>query len=376
MPRGLQVISDNAETVFPVLRAALSADGPAIMPLPAGADRAGIPTQVELRVAAVVQTSGSSGAPKRVALSADALLASAAATEGALGGPGQWLLALPAHYIAGVNVLVRSIAAETTPVLMSSAFAATAHFDATQFVHAANRMDHPVRYTALVPAQLGRLLNAERSDLEATVPALRRFDGVLVGGQSMPADLLARAVELGLNVTRTYGSSETSGGCVYDGVPIGTTAVRVTEGEVELGGPTLAERYLDDALTAQRFYTDEGIRWFRTGDTGELVDGVLRVTGRIDDVIISGGIKVSLAAVERVVRTLPDLSDAVVIAAADARWGEVPIVVATKAIDLEVLRQHVADQLGPAARPSRVVVVDQIPTLASGKPNRQALAGR
>ncbi|MEO7147229.1 MAG: o-succinylbenzoate--CoA ligase, partial [Terrimesophilobacter sp.] len=129
-------------------------------------------------------------------------------------------------------------------------------------------------------------------------------------------------------------------------------------------------------LTAERFYTDDGIRWFRTGDTGELVDGVLRVTGRIDDAIISGGVKVSLAAVERVVRTLPDLSDAVVIPAADERWGEVPVVVATTAIDLEVLRKHVADQLGPAARPSRVVVVDQIPTLASGKPNRQALAGR
>ena len=371
MPRELRVIADDAATVMPALRAALSADGPAIMPAPIGADRFGIPNQVEKRIALVVQTSGSSGTPKRVALSADALLANAAATESALGGPGQWLLALPANYIAGINVLVRSIAAETPPVLLGDG-----HFDATQFVHAANRMNQAVRFTALVPAQLRRLLDAEHSDVGTTIPTLRRFDRILVGGQSMPQDLFAQALECGLNVTRTYGSSETSGGCVYDGVPIGMTAVRVTDGEVELGGPTLAERYLDPELTAQRFYAHDGMRWFRTGDTGVLLDGVLRVTGRIDDVIVSGGIKVSLSAVERVVRTLPGLSDAVVVSASDPDWGEVPIVIATVAADLGAVRERVAGMLSAAARPARIDVVERIPYLSSGKPDRVALAGR
>ena len=370
--RELRVVpADDVAVVLAALRTALTADGPAVLPVAAGFDGANLPRDVPQRVALVVETSGSTGRPKRVALSTDALLSSAAASASALGGPGQWLLALPAHYIAGINVLVRSIVAETPPVLLGDG-----HFDASQFVHAANRMDHAVRFTALVPAQLRRLLDAEHSDLETTIPTLRRFDRILIGGQSMPQDLLALVVKCGLHVTRTYGSSETSGGCVYDGLPIGMTAVRFTDGEVELGGPTLAERYLDPELTAQRFYADDGMRWFRTGDTGILLDGVLRVTGRIDDVIVSGGIKVSLSAVERVVRTLPGLSDAVVVSASDPDWGEAPIVIATVAVDLGVVRARVAGLLGAAARPARIDVVERIPYLSSGKPDRVALAGR
>src|SRR5690606_23978187 len=110
------------------------------------------------------------------------------------------------------------------------------------------------------------------------------FDRILVGGQATPPGLLAQALELGLTVTRTYGSSETSGGCVYDGIPIGPTVVRVVDGEIELGGPMLAEGYLDDEeRTVRAFHSEGGARWYRTGDLGEIVDGVLRVTGRLDD---------------------------------------------------------------------------------------------
>jgi O-succinylbenzoic acid--CoA ligase len=372
MARTLAVVPDDPGVVLAGLREAL-AGGPAILPLPEGADRSGIPEEVPQRVALVVQTSGSTGAPKRVALSADALLASAAASEGALGGPGQWLLALPVHYIAGINVLVRSIAAGSDPLVLPPG-----HFDAAAFVEAAATMDHPARYTSLVPAQLATLLgSADDPDAGDALEVLRRFDRILVGGQATPPGLLAQALELGLTVTRTYGSSETSGGCVYDGIPIGPTVVRVVDGEIELGGPMLAEGYLDDEeRTVRAFHSEGGARWYRTGDLGEIVDGVLRVTGRLDDVIVSGGIKVSLAAAERIVRSLPGLADAVVVPREDARWGAVPVVDTTASAPLEEVRAALGAALGPAARPADILVVETIPLLASGKPDRRALAAR
>ena len=336
------------------LRAALAGSGPAIF---AGVGAADLPATVPQRVALVVQSSGSTARPKRVALSADALLASAAASESLLGGPGQWLLALPQTYIAGIGVLVRSLAAETEPVVMDPV-----GFTASRFVAAAARLDHLMRYTSLVPAQLSRLLDAPEA-----LPALRRFDRVLVGGQATPAPLLERALELGVAVTRTYGSSETAGGCVYDGVPIGSTSIRITD-QIEVAGPTLAEGYLDDALNTA--FVDG---WYRTGDLGFISDGVLTVTGRLDDVIVSGGVKVSLGELERLVRSATPLVDAVVLPADDARWGQVPVVVATESMDLDALRSVAIAALGVAAAPSRLVTVDSIPVLASGKPDRLAL---
>lgn len=363
MTRPLAVVPGEADVVLPALRDAL-AGGPAILPLPPEADRTGLPAEVPQRVALVVQTSGSTGAPKRVALGADALLASAAAADGALGGPGQWLLALPAHYIAGINVLVRSLAADTVPVVVPAG-----HFDPLAFAEAALALEHPVRYTSLVPAQLSRLLATD-----AALEPLRRFDRILVGGQALPEGLLAAALELGLNVTRSYGSSETSGGCVYDGVPLASARVRILDGEVEIAGPVLADGYLDAGLTRARFHTDDGLRWYRTGDSGVLDDGILRVTGRLDDLIVSGGLKVSLAAVERVVRGLTGLADAVVVSVPHAEWGEVPAVVTTASAELADVRAAVAAELGPEARPGTLLVVDTIPLLASGKPDRVAIA--
>ena len=351
-----------SETELPLaLRAALSGSGPAVF---AGQGATDLPTTVPARVALVVQSSGSTASPKRIALSADALLANAAASASALGGQGQWLLALPTTYIAGINVLVRSMAAETE-------FAAVPpSFTVATFVAAALTLDQPLRFTSLVPTQLARLI-----DEPAAHEALRRFDRILLGGQATPVSLRERAAELGLAVTRTYGSAETSGGCVYDGVPIGSTEVRVGEGEgigeIELSGPNLAEGYLDTDLTATRFYAEEGKRWYRTGDLGELLDGVLSVTGRLDDVIISGGVKVPLGEVERVVQSL--VADAVVVADHDERWGQVPVVVTTRAVALAELRDAVRESLGAAAAPARVVVVAHIPLLESGKPDRLAI---
>lgn len=353
------------------LRAALGGDGPAILPYAESPPRE-IPAEVARRVVLIVETSGSSGAPKRVVLGANALLASAAASDSALGGPGQWLLALPVHYIAGINVLVRSIAAETEPVVLGDG-----HFDAAKFVDAAASMDRSLRhYTSLVPVQLSRLVTAAESDVRLAA-ALRRFDRILVGGQSTPPPLIARSLALGLSVTRSYGSSETAGGCVYDGRLLGGVAARLRDGEIELGGAMLAEEYLGDSeRTARNFVTDErGARWYRTGDGGELLaDGTLSVTGRLDRVIISGGIKVSLDAVERVLSELVGFTDAVALEQPDPEWGERVVIVHTAtAVTVESVTAALIASLGRASTPTRFLVVDRIPLLPSGKPDRVAV---
>ena len=344
------------------LRDAL-AGGPALF---VSADpRARPPERVEQRVALVVETSGSTGRPKRVMLAADALLAGAAASESALGGPGQWVLALPTHYIAGLNVLARSISAGIDPVPVAGD-----HFTAAGFVEAAARLSIPERYTALVPAQLATLLEDP-----AAVEALRGFRAVLIGGQAAPPALRKRASDAGVRIVRSYGSSETSGGCVYDGSPIGQTTVRIVDGEVWLHGPTLAIGYLDDAeLTARRFRDLDGLRWFATGDAGEWDGELLRVTGRLDDVLISGGVKVSPAAVERVLHDQPGFEDAVVVAADDARWGQIPVAFTTGTGDAPAAIEAVGDRLGAPARPGRVIRLDSLPLLPSGKVDRLALS--
>ena len=367
MTRALRIVRPG-EDVGAALRAAL-AGGDAVLPVADDRPRE-VPVTVPRRIALVVETSGSTGVPKRVALTTDALLASAAASESALGGPAQWVLALPTHYIAGLNVLVRSAAAETEPVAVPGD-----GFSAAGFVAACTRLlppqaGGPARAVALVPAQLRTLL-----DDPAALAELRGFQAVLVGGQATPATLVDEAAEAGIRVVRSYGSSETSGGCVYDGVPIGATRVRVVDGEVRIGGPVLADHYLGDpARTDERFVEDGGVRWFRTADAGEWDGERLSVTGRRDDVVVSGGVKVALGAVERVLREQPGFSDAVVVGAPHERWGEAPVAVTASADDPADAIAAVGRELGRAARPARVIRVDALPLLASGKPDRAALA--
>ena len=360
--RPLRVVAPGAG-VFAELRAAL-AGGDAIF---VGHPSPDLPEHVEQRVALVVETSGSTGRPKRVALSADAVLANAAASESALGGPGQWVLALPTHYIAGLNVLTRSLAADVDPVAVPSVDDPTESFTAHAFLGAVAQLTVPERFTSLVPAQLATLL-----DDRAAAEALAGFQRVLVGGQATPAALLDRATAAGVRVTRSYGSTETSGGVVYDGHPIGTTAIRIVDGEVQLGGPSIAEGYLNDPdATAARFTTQDGMRWFRTADTGTYGDGTLTIAGRLDDVIISGGIKVSLATVERLLRE-NGFDDAIVVAQDDEKWGQVPVAFTASTTDPSHAIAAIEAALGPAARP-RVRRGSAIPILPSGKPDRVTL---
>ncbi|WP_345763347.1 AMP-binding protein [Diaminobutyricibacter sp. McL0608] len=375
MTRPLRVVdSAQAEAVLEAVRDVLSGTGPAVLPRDtgssAGADAARSPAIVPQNVALVVETSGSTGVPKRVALSADALLASAAASASALGGQGQWLLALPAHYVAGVQVLVRSVAAGTDPLMLPPG-----HFDPVAFADLAASMTADARFVSLVPVQLARLLDAAEENPHV-LDALRAFDGILVGGQALAPTLRQRADARGVALTATYGSSETAGGCVYNGIPIGSTVVRSVRGLLEIAGPTLAEGYLDDpARTDDAFHVDAGHRWYRTGDLGHLDEGTVVVTGRADNVIISGGEKVLLDAVERIVRAQPGFEHAVVLARSSSEWGQVPVVVvdSPSTVDLAALRSVVGDALGRAAAPAGIVRLVRLPMLASGKPDRVAI---
>ncbi|WP_459706724.1 o-succinylbenzoate--CoA ligase [Actinophytocola sp. KF-1] len=357
---------DNSAIVT-ALAAALDG-GPAVLPLSATdpqAPRLRAAMKPEKPVlagtAVVVATSGSTGAAKGVELSAAALTASATATHARLGGPGQWLLTLPAHHIAGVQVIVRSLLAGRTPVVRGT----------QTFADAVAAMTGPRRYTSLVPTQLLRLL-----DDPAGLDALRTFDAVLLGGAATPEPLLARARAAGVAVSTTYGMSETAGGCVYDGRPLDGVRVRLADGVIHLAGPVLASGYrLDPMATAEAFADG----WFRTTDLGELrPDGTLAVLGRADFMINTGGVKVAPAAVEDVLTAQPGVAEACVVDLPSEEWGQLvaaAVVPADPANPPEVsaLRAAVRERLGGPAAPKLVRFTDHLPLRGPGKVDRNGV---
>ncbi|RJK93382.1 o-succinylbenzoate--CoA ligase [Vallicoccus soli] len=317
--------------------------------------------------ALVVGTSGSTGGPKGVVLTAAALRASGAATAARV-GTGRWLLALPLHHVAGLQVLCRSALAGTAPVVQDLA----GGFTAAGFAAATDRLGGGPRLTSLVPTQLGRVL-----DDAAGRRALATYDAVLVGGAAAARPLLERAGDAGARVVTTYGMSETCGGCVYDGAPLdGVDVALRADGRITLAGPVLMAGYrLRPDLTAQVLHGGR----FTTGDLGRWgADGRLEVLGRADDVLVSGGENVPLAAVEAVVAEHPGVREACAAGLADPEWGQVVgvAVVATAGDppDLDALRALVAGRLGRAAAPRALAVVPALPLLGVGKPDRRAVA--
>jgi o-succinylbenzoate---CoA ligase len=308
----------------------------------------------------VVETSGSTGAPKRVVLSRRAVLASVTATERRLGASGTWLLALPPTYVAGVQVICRSLAGGHEPVLVEGPLA-----DAVELAG-------PTAFLSLVPTQLHRLLDEPES-----VAALRAVHTVLLGGGPIDPALRRRAEDEGLRVVATYGSAETAGGCVYDGRPLEGVEVDVgAEGRIRIAGPMLFEGYAGDPeLTAQVLVDG----WFLTNDAGRLdSEGRLHVLGRIDDVVVSGGVNVPLPAVAARLRAHPDVVAAEVVDVPDPEWGQrvVAFVVASAPVSLEQVRDWVAGEHPRAWAPREVVAVDALPMLANGKVDRMALRER
>lgn len=394
-------------------------------------------------IALVVGTSGSTGAPKQTALSVRALRASARATErffadypssgsakqrrAASEAPAQWLLALPAHYVAGAQVLARSVLAGTTPVVAASVTDGVS-FTPEVFLNAAERLSCARRFVSLVPTQVHKLLEAAEANpaLGSEIyDALGQFTGILLGGAPASASLLAAARELGLNVVTTYGSAETAGGCVYSGVALPGVRLRVVPedaglldssagdaadtgqgggsentGRIWLGGEHLASGYMgDSARTASHFFVDaDGCRWYRTDDYGSLAPAapknapedegapMLNIVGRSDDVIITGGVKVSARAVAAVLESHPAVREAAVMGIPDARWGSAVAAAITlrgasgaqnapdaSGATCDMLREFCTDKLGAAGAPKLLRILADFPTASTGKPDRQAI---
>ena len=377
-------------------------------------------------IALVVGTSGSTGTPKRTALTAGALAASAVATENFFeanaDAASQWLLALPAHYIAGAQVLARSVLSGTSPVIARSV-TEPVHFTPKVFLQAVEQMSSARRFISLVPTQLHKLLESADANpsLGAEIhEALGSFTGILLGGAPASADLLAAASALGLNTVTTYGSAETAGGCVYSGSVLpgvrvelvpeeGMPAVPAVEGKpaqvgrIWISGAHLASGYIGDtARTAEHFFTAaDGTRWYRTDDYGLLSpvaapdsnencsEQRLQVLGRSDDVLISGGVKISARAVATVLEEHPAVREACVAGLPDARWGTAIAAAVTlvpsalvpsaacngmsPALNEELctlLRARCTEKLGAPAAPKQLSILPDFPLTSTGKPDR------
>ncbi len=310
----------------------------------------------------VISTSGSTGEPKEVVLPREAVLASVAASARRLGATGRWLLTLPPSYIAGVQVIVRSLVAGHHPLVPDGADLAS--------MMAAHDDDTP-SFVSLVPTQLHRLL---RDPVQAQ--ALARCHTVLLGGGALDPGLRRRAEDLGIRVVTTYGASETAGGCVYDGLPLDGVGVAIgSDARVRIAGPTLFTGYdANPELTRQTLV--EG--WFLTSDAGRIdEDGRLQVLGRMDAVVISGGVKIPLPAVAARLREHPLVDQVEVVGVDDPEWGQrvVAVVVGagTAARTEESLRDWVGEVHPRAWAPRDFIWVDSLPLLPNGKVDRLAL---
>lgn len=326
------------------------------------------------KVDVIVETSGSTtGTPHLVGLSFGALVASARATHEVLGGPGRWIVALPVHHIAGLQTLVRSCVAESSPIIadMSNGFDPEALARACRTIVDSRERDASVRgYLSLVPKQLSDALEIGGELVEL----LAHLDAILVGGSGISAPLLERAKDAGLRIVTTYGMTETGGGCVYDGAPLPGVEVRTSGERIEIAGPVLMEDYLDVKNGAD--FRDGG-QWLRTGDRGQIVDGYLTVDGRADEVIISGGVNVSPAVVAEAITDAGLASEVAVVALPDETWGQVVTAVIVSdqpAAELGPrVREAVRQACGRECAPRVVVATDTLPRTDLGKPARATI---
>ena len=318
---------------------------------------------VAVGTALVIATSGSTGHPKGVVLSHSALEASTRASLARLGsrfttGAGaedRWLCCLPVSHIAGLQVLLRARA-----------------LGGAAIIHPAFRPEAVAREAAataisLVPTMLARLLDAGVD--------VSRFAHILLGGAPASADLLTRARRAGARITITYGMTETCGGCVYDGVPLdGVTAVIDHDHRISLRGDVLFDGYRLDSGETDRVL-HQG--WFLTGDRGHwAADGTLQVTGRLDDIILTGGVNVPAREVASLLAGYPGVCDAVVYGKPDDEWGQ--RVVAVIAVNgtpptLDELRAFVRRSAPASYAPKQLTIVEQVPRTPLGKPDLEAL---
>ena len=386
----------GAGRLLDALAAALDGSGPAILPLDPGLPPARVadllhaftPATVETQdgtgrwrpdasrpaapgsgadlpdgTAVVIATSGSSGEPKGVQLSADALRASARASLDRIGADrgARWLCPLPTSHIAGLGVLIRSLVTETVPVVVDG-------LDPAQ----RNLAVFGCGYVSLVPAQLRRML-----DVGASVSA---FGAILLGGAAIPPGLLAGARAAGARVVTTYGMSETCGGCVYNGLPLDGVRLRTApDGRIQIAGPVLFSGYRNRSDLTGSAVDEEG--WFTTSDLGKIgPDGRVSIGGRADEMINTGGEKVSPTEVAAILEGCPGVREAIVFGEPDSQYGQrvTAVVVPTRLSSpprLQELRAAVRRALPAYAAPRALLVVPAMPLLPSGKPDLAALRG-
>jgi len=302
-------------------------------------------------ICVVIATSGSSGLIKEVAFSSGALLASASAANAFLGARigSQWSLLLPITHIAGVNVIIRSMELGTLPVDLRD-------FDG----------EYPtVDFTSVVPTQLFRALNSD----ERLLRHLQSAQAVLVGGASLSPSLRLEAENAGVRIVETYGMTETCGGCIYDGTPLTGVEFEINEqGLIAIRGTVLASGYLN---TPNLFNLHSG--WFTTNDLGEIIDEKLKVKGRADDVIISGGENLSLIAVEATLSVRFPEIECAAFAVDDPHWGHALHLAIVGDVSEMEISHYLEAALGGIAKPKGIHFVESLPLLGIGKIDRMAL---
>jgi len=292
----------------------------------------------------IISTTGSSGIVKRVQLSTKAIATSAQLSNAAIGaGVGAiWSLLLPTNHIAGLNVLARAINLGSEIV----------------------SVEQGADYSAIVPTQLHRALNGDVQLLNH----LQNCKAVLVGGNSASKTLLESADASGINVITTYGMTETSGGCVYNNLALPGISVAINEvGLIKFSGPILAQGYENqEELWAQNF--KDG--WFTSNDLGEIIDGKIFVTGRADDVIISGGENISLVAIEaELAANFPNINF-VATSIPDPEWGDKLCLLIAGQVNQLKISEVLQNNLGKQFVPKDFLTVAEIPQIGIGKPDR------
>jgi O-succinylbenzoic acid--CoA ligase len=327
-----------------------------------GWHRSGSGRPVADGVALVVHTSGTGGVPKLVQFDRPAIDAAVASSALALEASphDRWLCCLPLAHVGGLLVLLRSVLIGA-PVTVHPRF----HPEAV-----ATQTDSA--FVSLVPTMLGRLLDADAD--------LSHFRAILVGGAAVSAWLADRALAQRANVIQTYGLTESCGGVVYDGRPLPGTEVRIdSAGGIQLRGPTVMRGYLDDEEATARAFTEGG--WLRPGDAGWIDSrGRLRVAGRLDDLINTGGEKVWPAEVEAVLQEHPGVAEVAIVGRPDPEWGQRVVAYVVPADPtapplLDALRDHVARSLPRYTAPRQLILIPEgLPRTASGKVRRAGLA--
>jgi O-succinylbenzoic acid--CoA ligase len=300
----------------------------------------------------LVFTSGTSGTAKPVYLSWGNWTAAAAASMAHLDHDldDVWLLAMPLHHVAGLGIVLRSAFAGGSVRLLD-------RFEPAGYAAALRQ----VTMASVVPTMLKRVLDTDPEPYSG-------LRAVLVGGGPIPEGLLERAAAVGIPALPTYGMTETCGqvATLKPGSPVSRRAhplpgveIRVDDGRIALKGGMISDAVTDD----------DG--WLVTGDLGELDDeGAVRILGRADDMIISGGENVSPAAVESALAALPGVDSVVVLGVPSESWGSQVAAVYVGSAAPESLKS--AD-LPSYAVPKRVVKVDAIPLTSLGKPDRGAI---